>query len=217
VPNEELLDVWRSKQAAARRLMRERSRNMSVLIEVAAQHPLRDGLFPNEEFRARLDRGRELFEAYHAAGRPVEIYVPGSRHTHEGTPDQVSLSAAGRTYLEQQGIPAISIRGEDLNQRYKGADGVYGSADECFVAAAYFRDGDFGVLGSVVSPAQMMRKTLHYIEFGVFPLNFTVPTLVSYHDYLDELFVKVPRVLAVDSTLQGDSEEARRLRNERRP
>jgi hypothetical protein len=63
----------------------------------------------------------------------------------------------------------------------------------------------------------MLRKTLHYIEFGVVPLNFTVPVVDEFHDYLDELFEKIPRVLFGDSRLQGDSADAKKLRDERKP
>jgi hypothetical protein len=211
-----MVQEWRAKYLAARTAMSERAGNSSVLIEVAAQHPLRNGLYPNDEFSARLDRGRELFEIYKTGG-DVEIYVPGSRHVFEGHTDQVSLSDAGRCYLIEQGVPASAIHGEDLNVKYKGEEGVYGSADECFVAASYYRDSGFGGLASVCSPAQMLRKTLHYIEFGVVPLNFTVPVVDEFHDYLDELFEKIPRVLFGDSRLQGDSADAKKLRDERKP
>jgi len=63
----------------------------------------------------------------------------------------------------------------------------------------------------------MLRKTLHYIEFGVVPLNYTAPTLNAFHDYIEELFEQIPNILSVDSTLQGNSAEARRLREERKP
>jgi hypothetical protein len=197
--------------------MRERAGKPGTLIEIAAQHPLTDGVYPNDEFRARLNRGKEVFDRYRAVGDRVEVYVPGSRHVFQGRPDRISLSEAGRTYLISAGVPAAVIRGEDLNVRYKGADGVYGSADECFVTASYYKDAGFGTLVSVLSPTQMLRKTLHYIEFGVVPLNVTAPTMEGFHDYLDELFERIPRVLTVDSGLQHDSADARRLREERMP
>jgi hypothetical protein len=212
----DMVQAWRAKYLAAQAAMSKRAGNSSVLIEIAAQHPLRNGLYPNDEFRSRLDRGRELFETSKTGGN-VEIYVPGSRHVFEGRADKISLSEAGRCYLIEQGVPAFAIHGEDLNVKYKGKAGVYGSADECFVAASYYRDSGFGVLASVCSPAQMLRKTLHYIEFGVIPLNFTVPVVAGFHDYLDELFEQIPRVLFGDSRLQGDSADAKKLRDERKP
>jgi hypothetical protein len=214
---QEIQDQWRAKYMRARAFVRERAGKPGILIEIAAQHPLTDGVYPNDEFRARLTRGKEVFDRYRAVGDRVEVYVPGSRHVFQGRPDRISLSEAGRTYLINAGVPAAVIRGEDLNARYKGADGVYGSADECFVAASYYKDAGFGTLVSVLSPAQMLRKTLHYIEFGVVPLNVTAPTMEGFHDYLDELFEQIPRVLTVDSSLQHDSADARRLREERMP
>jgi hypothetical protein len=214
----EVKALWHAKYSLAQAFMVERAKHSpKVLIEVAAQHPLTDGLYPNEEFQARLERGKELFEAYSALTSNVEIYVPGSSHVFSGQTDRISLSEAGRRFLEQHEIPEQIIRGDDLNWRYKGNDGVYGSADECFVTASYFKDAGFSILASVVSPAQMLRKTLHYIEFGVVPLNYTAPTLNAFHDYIEELFEQIPNILSVDSTLQGNSAEARRLREERKP
>ncbi|WP_328958960.1 hypothetical protein [Kitasatospora purpeofusca] len=209
---------WRDRLLAARTFMRTRRHLPGVLIEVAAQHPLVDGATPGEEFAARLRRGHELFQEYRKAGRPVEVYVPGSRHRHLGVEDKSSLSRAGGDFLEKLGVAPSAVHGDDLNERYKGEAGVYGSADECFVAASYFKDGDFGTLVSVCSPAQMMRKTLHYLQFGVYPLNHTAPTPEGYHDFLDELLVSVPGVLDTDDTLQApDSDGADRLRADRRP
>ncbi|MFD8322262.1 hypothetical protein [Kitasatospora purpeofusca] len=209
---------WRDRLRAARAFMRTRDHLPGVLIEVAAQHPLVDGATPGEEFTARLRRGHELFQEYLKAGRPVEIYVPGSRHRHLGVEDRNSLSRAGGEFLEKLGVPPTAVHGDDLNERYKGDAGVYGSADECFVAASYFKDGGFGTLVSVCSPAQMMRKTLHYLQFGVHPLNHTAPTPEGHHDFLYELLVAVPDVLGTDDTLQSaDSDGAERLRADRRP
>ncbi|MFJ9950799.1 hypothetical protein [Kitasatospora sp. NPDC091207] len=209
---------WRDRLTAAQAFMRERSHLPGVLIEVAAQHPLVDGATPGDEFAARLRRGHALFEEFRAAGRPVEIYVPGSRHRHLGVEDASSLSRAGGDFLEKLGVPPSAVRGDDLNERYKGDAGVYGSADECFVAASYFRDGEFGTLVSVCSPAQMTRKMLHYLQFGVHPLNHTAPTPEGFHDFLYEILVAVPEVLGTEDTLQGrGSDGAERLRAERRP
>lgn len=209
---------WLDRLSTAKAFMRARNHLPGVLIEVAAQHPLVDRAVPGEEFAARLRRGHELFTGYREAGHPVEIYVPGSRHRHLGVEDGISLSRAGGEFLAKLGVPPVAIHGDDLNERYKGDAGVYGSADECFVAASYFRDGGFGSLLSVCSPAQMMRKTLHYLQFGVYPLNHTAPTSEGFHDFLYELLVAVPEVMGTDDTLQEPgSGEAGRLRVERRP
>ena len=131
----ELQGRWRAKYLAARGFMAERAGHPRVLIEVAAQYPLEDGLRPNEEFRARLDRGQELFRRYREEGQFCEIYVPGSRHAFHGRADHVSLSEAGRAYLTDRGVRSGAIHGDDLNVRYRGDNGVYGAADECFVGA----------------------------------------------------------------------------------
>lgn len=219
VPDQAALAAWNTKLELARDLMALRQKQPRALIEVAAQHPLDDGVRPGPEFSARLDRALELHATLRAAGRDVEFYVPGSRHMYRGVADKISLSRAGCDYLIAQGIPAVGVRGEDLNRRYKGADGVYNSADECFVAASYFKDtGDFGSLHSVLSPGQLHRKMLHYIDFGVLPLAHTAPTSDSFHNYIHEAFFELPYVLLEDPNLQSpDSPKARRLRAERRP
>jgi hypothetical protein len=186
---------WRERMAAARKTMDERSSRPGVLIEVAAQHPLVDGASPGEEFSARLLRGRDLYREAVAGGRPATVYVPGSRHVFDGVEDAVSLSEAGGEYLRRLGVPPEDVRGDDLNKAYLGDDGVYGSVDECFVTASHFLDGEFGRLYCVVSPFQLPRKLLHYIEFGVLPLVVTAPTPEAFHDLLDELFLGVPEVL----------------------
>jgi hypothetical protein len=198
--------------------MQSRRNEDSVLIEIAAQHPLANGDQPGSEFTARLDQGAELFRRFEALVPRVEIYVPGSRHVHEGVADTVSLSQAGTAYLLRLGILGESLHGDDLNLRYKGDAGVYNSADECFVAASYFRDEMFGHLISVVSPAQLLRKTLHYAAFGVLPLSYTAPTETMFHDYVDEIFDKIPYVLLTDHDLQSpDSVAAADMRASRKP
>ena len=108
-------------------------------------------------------------------GIKVEIYVPGSTHVFKGHADKISLSKAGINFLSQLGIPLEALHGDDLNIKYKGMDGVYNSADECFVAASYFKDNNFGRLYSVLSPVQLFRKTFHYMEYGVLPQNYNAP------------------------------------------
>lgn len=215
---DDIQEQWRHRYAEARAFMRSRHYVQRALIEVAAQHPLSPEGTPGIEFRARLDRSLNLFRNLRDQGLDVEIYVPGSRHRSAGHDDPVSLSSAGCTYLRDLGIPAVYLHGDDLNERYKGDAGVYGSADECFVAAGYFVDANFGRLFSVLSPNQMLRKTLHYLAFGVVPLNVTAPVDEPFHDFLYELFEAMPEVLLIDNSLQGDdSTGARRLRSERKP
>jgi hypothetical protein len=209
---------WDSQLGVAKDFMMLRSHRKSALIEIAAQHPLIDGRKPGAEFVARLDRGIQLYRSLQEGGMTVEIYVPGSRHVHNGRADEISLSDSGVAYLQAQGVPYQILHGEDLNITYKADAGVYGSADECYVAASYFKDKGFGRFVSIASPAQVMRKALHYIAFGVLPLCYAEPAETMFHNYIEEAFDKIPYVLLGDHDLQSpNSAEAAALRDERRP
>ncbi len=185
-----------------------------VLIEVAAQHPLRDGKTPDTAFRMRLDRAAALYRELCAAGKTCSIYVPGSLHNG----DSVSLSSAGIGYLMQSGaVKPEDILPETVNALFKGSDGVYNSADECFTAAQLFRNGAFGALHCVCSANQMVRKTLFYWRFGVVPQMHTVPD-DSFHSSLYELFTGVPDVLLNDHDWQDpEAHHVRRSQAERMP
>lgn len=213
---------WTAKLAAARDAVRARQSVAADLIEVAAQHPLIDGIYPDPEFTTRLQRGAELYHASLGAGRAAEIYVPGSRFMDSGIEDKVTLSTAGGRYLVEHGIPAAAVRGDDLNERYKGPNapqpGVYCSADECFVAARYWTDAGFGRLLSVASAGQLLRKMLHFVDFGVYPLMYSAPTLEAAHDPVYEALVMIPDVLFEDADLQAaDSRRAIAFRQSRMP
>lgn len=213
---------WRRKLAAARDAVAARAGTRKVLIEVAAQHPLTDGLTPGEEFAVRLRHCIELFRQFTAEGDAVEIYVPGSRLMDNGVEDKISLSAAGCEFLRTNGVPDHVLHGDDLNDRYKGPaaaqPGVCCSADECYVAACYWRDGGFGRLASIVSVGQMHRKLLHFIEFGVYPCMHTAPTFVVAHDPIHEAMQMIPDVLYRDADLQAaDSARAAAFRRTRLP
>jgi hypothetical protein len=209
---------WAQKYEVAKSFMESRLSITAVLIEVAAQHPLIDGEKPNEEFTKRLLLAKHLYEQESNLGKYVEIYVPGSRHVYEGVADKISLSEAGTRFLQQQGIDSEILHGEDLNIKYKGGKGVYNSADESFVVSSYFKDANFGHLFSVISPVQVFRKTIHCIEFGVIPLNYTAPTIYTFHNYIDEIFEAIPYALFVDPDMQSvNSMRANELRNLRMP
>lgn len=209
---------WDAKFEAARAFMRERSVLPSTLIEIATQHPLVNGKEPNEEFIGRLELGRELFEREQARGQYVDICLCSSRHGHEGVEDEISLSDAGINYLLSRGLPKECLHGMELVDKYKGEAGSFGSADECFVAASYFQDKPFGKLLAVMSPVQVFRKVLHYVEFGVLPLVFTAPAAEMYHEWIGEIFESVPRVLLTDPDLQSPSSKyAERVRRGRDP
>jgi hypothetical protein len=213
---------WERRLAAARAAVTARQSIRKDLIEIAAQHPLVNGMEPGEEFAARLRFGMELYDRFRVAGAEVEIYVPGSRLMDNGIEDKISLSEAGTRFLLAHGVPPEVVHGDDLNDRYKGSGaaqpGVYCSADECFVAASYWRDGGFGRLVSVVSAGQELRKMLHFIEFGVYPLMYTVPTFVAAHSPVVEAFELIPAVLFEDASLQAaDSRQAVSFRRARMP
>jgi len=215
---------WKEREQAAALNMRRRKRNKNILIEVAAQHPLKDGLYPDEEFTARLDRAIELYKEKTAEGYGVKLYVPGSLHLDfDGVPDEVSLSEAGTTYLKEMGIPEDRLFGNEMNNLYDGErhhEGVYNTADECFIASKIFftEEESFGLLYSVCSPNQLMRKNLFYMEFGIIPMIITVPTANMFHNFLKELLGNVPYILSEDHNYQGKtSKEAIRTRRERLP
>ena len=221
-PTDQARERWAAKLARAVAAIQARQSVASDLIEIAAQHPLIDGTYPDHEFTARLQRGAELYRQSVAAGRAVEIYVPGSRFMDSGIEDQITLSAAGTRYLAERGIPAAALHGDDLNERYKGPaapqPGVYCSADECFVAACYWIDGGFGRLLSVVSAGQLLRKMLHFVEFGVYPLLYSAPTMEAAHNPIGEALDMIPAVLFEDPGLQArDSQRAIAFRTNRMP
>jgi len=211
--NEKLYNEWHNLYEIAKKNMHASKINEGVLIEVAAQHPLIDGTQPNEEFSKRLDLAITLYEKMNKDGKKVNIYVPGSIHKCNDEVDKISLSNAGRNYLIKKGIPEVHIFSEDMNNKYKGEAGVYNSADECYVACKIFSDCGFGELHCVCSSGQMMRKMLCYIKNGCVPYMHTVSCDEMFHDYVDEAFICIPRVL---EDIQGDSVEEE-IRNQRRP
>lgn len=218
------LTKWHEKEKIAKTNMKRRKRKKDILIEVAAQHPLEEGLYPSREFATRLDYAVKLYKEYIDLGFGVKIYVPGSIHLDlDGVADEVSLSAAGCKYLEEKGIPKDNILGEKYNSLYddqRNHKGVYNTADECYVASKIFFDeeNDFCQLFSVCSPNQLMRKTLFYTEFGIIPQVFTAPVANMYHNFFHELLVGVPYILHEDPDYQGvNSKEAIRTRRERLP
>lgn len=211
---------WAEKYRIAQENMKEQSEKYgAVLIEVASQHPLLHGREPNTEFRKRLDKAIELYREWTAQGVDVCIYVPGSRHKYEGVADDISLSEAGCAYLRSEGIPENVLFGIERNARYKGEDGVYNSADECYVASRIFFDGAFSKLVCVCSPNQIMRKTMFYIEFGCFPVCYGVTTENMYHaNVVEEIFTGLNTVLYFDHSWQDKSTAFyESFRKERKP
>lgn len=195
------------------------SKRTGVLIEVAAQHPLQPDGTPGVEFARRLDMGYQLYREYQKKKIRCKLYVPGSLHMYQGKADQVSLSEAGQTYLiTRKKVSPDDIYGEEKNVMYRGTDGVYNSADECFVASQIWKDEGFSELVCVCSPVQSMRKTAHYIALGVFPSVFTCPSPELFHDYVHEMFTALPHVLYEDPDLDpAESNLAKEHRMNRKP
>ena len=179
-----------------------------ILIEIGAQHPLKDGDKPGEEFEARLKRAIEIYEDEIAKGNDVIFYIPGSKHCiikdGKQIDDKIALAEAGRNYLIEHGINPGIIRGDDANKKYKGEKGVYNSGDECFVASKLFEDEDCGRLISVVSPVQVFRKGIFYSEFGIKPEIHSVPLENTYHNYIGEFFWSLYVTTFLDHDWQGD-------------
>lgn len=193
--------------------------NGKILIEIAAQHPLIDGK-PGEEFAARLDRGIELYHEELSKGNEVLIYIPGSTHSiYDKTAeawqtDANSLSTAGKNYLLSHGIPENIINSDEANEKYEKR-GVYNSGDECFVATSIAMAENCGRIMSVVSPVQIYRKALFYIENGYIPEMYSVPLSNTFHNYVGELFWSLYVTLMEDHTWQEGflAEKTREERN----
>lgn len=195
------------------------SDNGRVLIEIAAQHPLINGE-PGEEFAARLDRGIELYYEELNKGNEVLIYIPGSTHsiydkdTDTWHTDANSLSTAGKNYLISHGIAEDVINSDAANDKYEKR-GVYNSGDECFVSTAIARDEDCGRIISVLSPVQLYRKALFYIQNGYIPEIYSVPLSNTFHNYVGELFWSLYVTFMEDHTWQEGflAEKTREERN----
>lgn len=191
------INQWKEKEMEAKYKSKGR-KNLykKILIEVAAQHPLKKGKFPGEEYAKRLDIACELM------GEDIYIYLPGSLHV----PDEVSLNEAGREYLLKKGISEnrIIITGDE----------VYNSTDECRVASRILIENEFAELICICSPAQLMRKALSYISFGVYP-SFRVDSCDGlFHSYVEEATRNIPILLNGDKELEREKE---RLCEERKP
>ena len=175
---EEAKEYWYEKQRQAQQTMEDRREYNGILIECASK-VLEDGLHPDFEFRARLNRTIELYHKLRQENEVVHIYVPGSLHKENGISDLCTLSTAGRRFLIERGIPDKIILGDRENEQYKGNEGVLNSADECFVASRIFLNGQYRELHCVCSPIQVTRKWFYYLEFGLVPLIHSVPVVDS--------------------------------------
>lgn len=191
-------------------------RNNKVLIEAAAQHPLINGK-PGEEFEYRLNKAIQIYNSEKENGNCPIIYIPGSLHSikknGEWETDERSLSQAGKIYLIEKGIPEENIRSDESNERFK-EDGVYNSGDECLVATLIAKDEEIDRIVSVVSPVQISRKALFYLEYGYLPEMYGVGLEKTYHNYIGEAFWSLYITYFIDHTWQ-ESFLAAKTREER--
>lgn len=203
------LAFWDAKYDAALAYMAECKDNPGVLIEVAAQHPLVNGLLPGEEFQARLNTAAGIYH-YYRESCACKLYLPGGRHKVGDVEDQVTLSEAGITFLHTVcGIPMEDMLGHEDNMRVTNGAGVFNSDDECKVAAALFAEQRCGKLICVCSPGQMMRKALGYIKYGCLPDFHTVSVPNSHHRIPWEACVGIPRVVASGSAMTSEQRSDR--------
>lgn len=199
-------EYWTNKRLQAQEFMKQRQDYSKVLIEVAAQHPLVQGRYPNEEFQKRLDMA--ILLSQEIGSQEVWFYVPGSRHKYNDITDEISLSEAGKNYLLEHGIDENHIYADEANIKYKGEQGVYNSADECYVASCIMKDDYFGRLICVCSPYQAMRKSFYYMEFGIIPECYGVPAKAMFHDPVSEYFGSLHHTVIEDHSWQDEKSEA---------
>lgn len=191
------IDQWKEKEMEAKCKSKGR-KNLykKVLVEVAAQHPLKESKFPGEEYAKRLDIAYELMS------EDVYIYLPGSLHI----PDEIPLSEAGKEYLLKKGVPEDRIITTE--------DEVYNSTDECEIASRILIENEFAELICICSPAQLMRKALSYISFSVYP-SFRIASCDElFHSYVEEAIRNIPILLNGGKELEREKE---RLCEERKP
>jgi len=134
------INQWKEKEIEAKfKTQGRKNLYKKILIEVAAQHPLKEGKFPEEEYAKRLDIACELID------EDTYIYLPGSLHIS----DEMPLSEAGKEYLLKKGVPEDRIITTE--------DEVYNSTDECKVASRILLENEFAELICICSPAQLQR------------------------------------------------------------
>lgn len=203
------LNYWLNKQEIIKNNKSINKDEKKVLIEIAAQHPLKNGREPGIEFKSRLLKAINIFIKEVEKGNEVIFYIPGSIHcitnqNGEKVQDLISLADAGKEYLVKQGIPKELIRANDANELYKGKQGVYNSGDECYVASRLYKYENCNKLISVTSPVQVFRKAMFYNEFGIQPQMYSVPIENTFHNYVGELFWSLYVTTFIDHNWQGD-------------
>lgn len=186
----------------------KKEKDGKVLIEVAAAHPLINGE-PKLEFEERLLQAIELYNHEKNKGNDPIIYIPGSLHyienreTGEKKVDAEPLSEAGKKFLIKHGIPEEAIRANMSNLDYKEEEGVYNSADECYVATRIANDEQCKRIISIISPVPIYRNALIYNELGFNPEIYAVGTEELNHNYIGETFWSLYITYMVDQDWQS--------------
>ena len=216
---------WLKQKQLARSLASERAARgaRDSLIAVAAQHPSIEGIYPNEEYRLRLETAIAIDERTRLHGDETAICLLGSRLIDEksGIADKVSLADMGLAYLTVRGVPQSRLIIE-WNRQYKGKEGVYNGADEAFVAASAFRDNpNFGQLIMVASPGQVARYRLNFLANGVNP-HFEIPSDTCllpdlYHSSSIMRSALMAYTYLINPDWQGSSTIGKKSRRERQP
>lgn len=191
------ISEWRIKEELAKSSYKGALLARSgYLIEVSAQHPLEDGMFPGEEYTQRLCLAQKALDD------KSFIYLPGSLHI----PDKIPLCEAGKIYLLEKGVPEDKLILTD--------DEIYNSTDECEVASRILEERELITVLCICSPAQVMRKALSYISFGIYPKFIVNSCDAMFHSYIEEATRNVPILLKGGDCLTLEKE---RLKRERKP
>lgn len=191
------------------------SASSDVFIEIAAQHPLVNGLYPGEEFESRLQEGlKRLLEPAKYLGENIHpkhvfLYVPGGRHKKDGVEDTISLSEAGMAWLRAHdcGLHTQLRGGDELNARLTDGRGIFNGEDECDAAVRMFKELGAGRFICICSQGQMMRKALAYIRRGYYPEFVVVPG--KHHSPVWEAFYGIPRLIGAGEVMSAEDREAR--------
>ena len=202
-----------------------------TLIEIAAQHPLENGITPGIEFTARLDEAVRIYRQLKMENNQqvVKMFVPGSIHCENGRCDTIELSQAGIEYLKNK-LSEIEfgdvLSNDETNKKYMGEDGVYNLEDECYVATQVYYNickitrCESGQIICVCSPNQVMRKTFVYLKYGIEVMCHSVPVpgKKMYHNPIDEYFYSLRRIVyQADDWQDKDNDVFQQSRKKRRP
>lgn len=146
------------------RLGKSHSKAGPVLIAVAAQHPLQDGITPGPGYRLRLERALKIYE-----GVKAKIVICGSLHRG----DKIPLWQAGMNYLLERGVPKTDLI---------VLPDAYNCMEECLAFGQYYRTAKQATLLEVVEPRhKALRNKIAFLWMAgwvpLFTLTDENPTL----------------------------------------